>query len=366
MVDSTDEVAMRIVPTVAAALTVAVVFGMLRRRWGTVAAISGGIALATSPMFVEHARLARGYGLAGLGVVISTLVLLRTAGRSDDSQGDLLYVIACGLAISAHLHSALALLLHVVVVWDRGAISRRWLLNWTAAALIGVVGYAAMLEQLVVEADDGLWRPTFAADAVKALLGGTAITAVILVAVMALGADRALRRLIVLGLAAVGPPLAIFWLVIQPKDLYPRFLLWALPLVALAVGRAVGRDWRLALPVFVVGVISVADIRDTYTTDAHASPAAASIAQADVDGGGRPCALDQTGLMFRAYVPEIPIATRAEQLDHCTTAYALHRLTDAKLIAAASSHYPCETTLPALTPGRVFSNSPVGPGTTCR
>lgn len=366
VLDSTDEVAMRMVPIAAAALTVAVVFGVLRRRTGAIAAVSGAVVLATNPMYLEHARLARGYSLAALGTTIATVLLLRTVSRDQDSRSDLIYVFACGLAVAAHLHSLLVILFHVLVVWDRGRLSRRWMLNWTAAAAIGALGYAAMLEQLLVEADDGLWRPGFPADALRALLGGTTLTAVVLLAVLALGADRSLRRLIVLGVAAIGPPVAIFWLVVQPKDLYPRFLLWALPLVALAVGKAVGTDWRLAIPVMVVAVLSVSQVSDSYTVDAHAWPAAAAIAAADAAGGGRPCALNQTGPMFRAYVPDIRSVWRLDQLDDCTTAFALHRLTDADLVDAASARYPCHTTLPALTPGRVFSRSPVAPATVCR
>jgi len=95
-------------------------------------------------------------------------------------------------------------------------------------------------------------------------------------------------------------------------------------------------------------------------------PAAAAIAERDLAGGGEPCGLHWTGPMFQAYVPAIKVVTERDQLNECSTAYALIPTTDERLIGAADEHFRCQTILPAVTPGQVFSHSPVAHETVCR
>src|SRR5450759_3780677 len=94
---SRSEIVYRLLPALAAGATVGVTSSVLNLRFGLVAGISGGLFIATDPLFVENSRDLRGYSLAALVAVLATLIL---AGRW--TQWRLVaYALLIGLAVAA-------------------------------------------------------------------------------------------------------------------------------------------------------------------------------------------------------------------------------------------------------------------------
>ncbi len=119
---SRSEAIYRLVPALAAGGTVGVSAAVLSRRFGLIAGACAGLFIATDPLFVDNSRDLRGYSLAALLTLLSTVVLVRPlspqgrglgrgASLATWTRGRLLaYAILLGLAIATHVFAIVVLL----------------------------------------------------------------------------------------------------------------------------------------------------------------------------------------------------------------------------------------------------------------
>src|SRR5712692_3287011 len=137
---SRSEAIYRLVPALAAGGTVGVSAAVLSRRFGLIAGACAGLFIATDPLFVDNSRDLRGYSLAALLTLLSTVVLSISPPRPRRRL--ILYAILLGLAIATHVFAIVVLLGHVVWIVMRRS---RPELSRIAPALIAafVIGAAA-------------------------------------------------------------------------------------------------------------------------------------------------------------------------------------------------------------------------------
>src|SRR5712692_872036 len=109
---SRSEAIYRLVPALAAGGTVGVSAAVLSRRFGLIAGACAGLFIATDPLFVDNSRDLRGYSLAALLTLLSTVVLSISPPRPRRRL--ILYAILLGLAIATHVFAIVVLLGHVV------------------------------------------------------------------------------------------------------------------------------------------------------------------------------------------------------------------------------------------------------------
>jgi len=135
------------------------------------------------------------------------------------------------------------------------------------------------------------YHPAFAADVTKGLLGRSAVPMILLALLLVVAArDLLRRREIVAALSLPGVAVVGIWMVVQPTDLYPRFLIAAVLPVAAAVAWAVRRQ-RWLLPVALVAAASaLAAQHHDFQVEPPIREAAQLVASAR-ELGLRPCAM---------------------------------------------------------------------------
>jgi hypothetical protein len=150
------------------------------------------------------------------------------------------------------------------------------------------------------------------------------------------------------------------WLLVQPRWLYGRFFIWALPGVAWLVGSACARFRWLAVPVLVASLVSAVRVLPGPANDLMPLKQAAQIIRHDQLAGRHPCALDFSGTPLVAYLPYFVDVTRPSDLATCDSAYWLDGATTPKMVSAAEQAYPGRLRLlGAQFTGMVFYRGPV-------
>lgn len=248
----TTEAWQRVLPFAASAACVALVSVWVAQRFGTMPAIAATALVATNPMFVDLGTQARGYAPAALSAAASTLLVDQWLRGGDLRKPA--YVAAVALGLIAHLYVAIVVMAHGAgALRSRRAEFERW---WSAAFLGGVIACVVYLPTLGTMARAGSGRSRrfiaeFPFDAATAY--GEWLIVSVGVAGVATAALWTSQRRDPLWMAGVATAtISFIWLVIRPHDLYPRFLVWAVPLVAVAVAAAARRA-----NVVVVGALAV-------------------------------------------------------------------------------------------------------------
>jgi hypothetical protein len=353
---SRSEVVYRLVPALAAGGTVGVSAAALARRFGLLAGASAGLFIATNPMFVENSRDLRGYSLAALLALLSTLVLLNSLslkGRGLGSGARVAYALLLGLAIATHVFVIVVLAVHVVWVAIRRSMAdvKRLAPVWTAALGVGVAANANIefMEFVQHGFPPGMFNPSFPLYLVLFLVGAPVLLPLGLwlsTAGLGLWAVRREPRV----WAAVGvlaAVVAILWLVLQPAYLYPRFFIFLIPGVAYLMAPAIKRWWVLA-PVVVAGAIfAIAAQVPGYTEDPLALPQAANAVELSRAGGGSPCVIHSDESVLAAYTTVFTVVTTADQLKGCTEVVIVSWNVDPPLRDLAAQEFPRLTVLPA-------------------
>jgi len=381
---SRSEVVYRLVPALAAGGTVGVSATVLARRFGLLAGACAGLFIATNPLFVENSRDLRGYSLAALLALLSTLVLLaspprgeagtsppRSAGRSDPpakrarpggevgfakawTRGRLVaYALLLGLAIATHVFVIVVLAVHVVWVAMRmsRADLKRLAPAWIAALAIGVAANAniEVMEFVQHGFPPSLFNPAFPLYLVLFLVGAPVLLPLGLwLSTAGLGLWAARREPRVwAAVAVVAVVVAILWLVLQPAYLYPRFFIFLIPGVAYLMAAAIKRWWVLA-PVVVAGaIVAIAAQAPGYTEDPLALPQAANAVELSRAGGGNPCVIHSDESVLAAYTTAFIVVTTADQLNGCSEVVIVSWNVDPTLRDLAAQEFPRLTVLPA-------------------
>jgi hypothetical protein len=348
---------LRVLPILFAALAVALVAWWALRLWGTLAGIVAALLIAVNPLFAFSSRSVRGYSLMTLCVVASSILCVRLL-RREDRTSSVAYVIAAAAGIATHLFALVPFAAQVGVVAARGERTGRWAARFGSAFVLGGMAYVEIGPGMVDSAQDEAhhFRPRFPLTLAHALLGGTAIAVAATAVLFFLGIITLRRREL---LVATGILVALFlliWLVVQPFDLYPRFLVWLVAAVALVAAAAVAR-WRFTLPLVVAAVAAlvVVDVRD-WTENPLPDRQAALLIRDARALGDRVCVLPLVRGSLLAYTRAPREVTSARNFARCDV--VVGTLADSRtLLFAARRDFSHDWTLTAETPYFVYSRT---------
>ena len=350
---SRSEVVYRLVPALAAGGVVGVTTAALAQRFGLIAGVAAGLFIATDPLFVDNSRDLRGYSLAALGCVLSTLILARRWTR----WRLIAYAFLMGLAIAAQLFAGVVLLVHLAWVLTRRSWPQLGQLApaWIASAVIGIAPNANI--QFMELAQHGypasVFYPTFPRDLVLFLVGAPVLVPVglwLATAGLGLWVLRA-QPWLWAGLAVVALVVAVLWLGLQPAYLYPRFFVFLVPACALLMAAAVAR-WKVLAPVVVAGAV-VAAISQVpgYTEDPLALPQAAAAVERIHAAGDQACVIHIDEQVLAAYTRNFLVVSTPEQLAGCTAVVVVSWNVDLALRDRAAAEFQRATALQAYYPG---------------
>jgi uncharacterized membrane protein len=366
----TDASAMRVLPILFGALTVAVLTWFVVRRFGLLPGLVAGALLASNPTFVELSRSVRGYSLLTLCAVVST-VLVAEDRRSR--HADIAYVIAAGIGLATHLYMVPVLAAHLGVVIARGDFDKRWRMRFLGVGLVAGLAYVGMARAMVDAATaharvfqaDIPWR-------IAKMTTGGGWAALVLAPLAVAGAVIVLRRSRAArgAAAALAIVMLFLWVVQQSSALDERFFVWLVPGVAYLVGVAVSRIRATAVIAGVAVVLAVAAMLPGYTNDPTAYREAASLIRQVDASGGRSCVVGVGVSPMLAYLDtpkQFAVVTDPAQLDICdlvVVASWWHTdepwyAADNAVIAAAERDFPNRTVLDVGDPALVLSRRPL-------
>lgn len=227
----TSEAWQRLPALLAGTACVGLCMGHVARRRGAVWAAAA--TFVACPLLLELSRQARGYSMFALFAAASTLVLVEPPPHGGRRW--LRYAALVCLGLLSHLHFVVVLGGHAALVHRRSG----KLAPWSRATMFGgAVASIVYLPMIPEFRDASASRPSrfqadFPVDAAVELFGTSAAAAmgVVLLVTVAIRSALASR----FG-AGAGLTLVAVWLGLRPPDLYPRFLVWIVPLLALALG----------------------------------------------------------------------------------------------------------------------------------
>jgi len=289
---SVDESTMRFAPALFAASAVGILTWRVAARWGLAAGIVGGVLLATHPTLTSQ-RDVRGYTLAVLAIVLMGVAVL-------DIGSPALFAVALAVGVGTHVYAAIPAAALLVFLWSSGALTSKWRLAGAVGFVAGLACYAGMIHEMGRKGR--VFRPRFPIDAGWELLGGGIIAAIALSCLLLLALRQRPPTPILLGAAVTS--LGVFgpWL-LAPVDLYPRFVYYAVPALALAASAAVKYDRRLFIVGFIAAVAMLAPSLRTWTHDELPNRQLAQVARGRVCGVGYPVEA------LRWYKPDIVVGT---------------------------------------------------------
>ncbi len=291
----TSEAWMRLLPALFAGATIGLIIWWSARRWNARTGIVAGVIVASTPMFAYFGQHARGYSLMVLCAVASTMLVQQLIHEERTGLLRAAYVVVAAMGLATHLYMAFALAGHVGLVATNRQLGVRWVVLWLRASAVGGLAYVG---GSMPHGRAGLFRPAFPTDVLFGLLGATAISSVVLGAVVAAAMWRSRRSSLV-----VVPPMALFlmlWLVARPLDLYPRFFVVVVPAVALAAASMVARRPILAVPV----LVAAAAMAPFAPPSDFGLRATAEVLERSIDRGAQPCAVGSEALV--AYLTVVP------------------------------------------------------------
>jgi len=353
---SRSEAVYRFLPAVAGGATVAVTTAALAPRFGVLAATSAGLFIATDPMFVENSRDVRGYSLAALCAVVATLLLV---GKRTNRRM-VAYAIVVALGMASHIFVAVVLVGHFlyVLITDRPALMRL-APAWAAGVLLGLIINANVLYLDLT--GHGLpsrfFRPEFGEYVLLFVLGAPIVLSLgvwlstLLLGMWALRSE-AWFWAVLGGFAAA---VALFWLVLQPGYLFPRFFIFLIPGAAYMMAVAVQR-WKVLGPVVLVGAAAAiwGQIPDYVTDPLALRQAAAVINQAEA-GGRRVCVIHMDDQVLAAYTSGFKVVTSTDQLTACDMVVVASWNVDLAVRDEAAKEFPTAKALPAYYPTVVLT-----------
>jgi hypothetical protein len=112
-------------------------------------------------------------------------------------------------------------------------------------------------------------------------------------------------------------PLAVVWGIVHPLDLGSRFLVWLVPVVAIAAAWAVAqRPVLVVVAAVAIGSMVVSEI-PTWNSDPIPSRQIAHIVEATRAAGRQPCAISYSSDVLRGYTGVVPTVTTVGDLKGC-------------------------------------------------
>jgi len=344
------EVLYRLMPAFAAGGAVGVTSAVLVDRFGLIPGASGGVFVATNPLFVVNSRDLRGYSLGVLCSVLATVLLPRAAtGRWRWAYG-----LVLGLAIAAHFFTGLVVVAHFVWVLVRRPRNELWRLApaWFLAGIIGIGANASILWVVLTQHGliPGSFDPTFPRDLVFYLVGApNLLTIGLWLSTSALGLWVLRReRWLWISVLTVSAGVAFLWIVLHPLYLYPRFFIFLVPGFAYLIAAAVAR-WRLVLaPAVILGAAAaVVFLIPGYTQDSIAFRQSAAVIERAKEAGRRACVLHWDEQVMGAYSTGFSTVTSPDQLQACDLVVVVTWAVDIPLRDLAAKEFPRATKIDA-------------------
>src|SRR5436190_8493970 len=315
---SRSEVMLRLLPVAAAAVAIAVAALNIARRTGWLAAGTATVATALTPLLVVNCREVRGYSFLLLSVTVSTALFVHIPTVPRPRVAVAAYVATVALGIATHVYAGAIIVLHAAAVGADARELRRWVPRWAAAVVLGLLPLVGVANEMLSagRSRGRVFQPRFPVDLAKELLGGAWLPLLLAVPLVVLGALE-LRRAAWARRVAAALVLVVgaVW-ILGPRDLYPRFFIWLVPLVtalaALAIQR---RPWLVVLALALV--VQAVRLGPTLEQSELANRSAAGIADQAAASGKRVCTFGLSDAALEAYTRRVRELPTLDGLGEC-------------------------------------------------
>jgi hypothetical protein len=300
--------ALRVAPILFGAAAVGLLAWECARRFGLLAGACAGAVLAVNPFFAFLSRELRDYSLIVLCAVASTILLVRLLEAERPRTAMRVgYVLIVAAALASHLWFGPVLLAHVAIVFAQRRLSGRWILQWLVAVVLGLAIYVQLAGDMLHGQKNGFSNLGFPSKTAHVVLGHELIAVAIFGGFVAYALALYFRtRAVFFPVLAVGAFIGLVWLVLQPQGLGPRYVVWLIPVVGLAVAVVVARRPWAALLVAVAVLAMVADQAASWTSSSPDIARAAAIVDAARAQGLRVCGYKAGQWAVLAYTKSPP------------------------------------------------------------
>jgi len=325
-----NETALRVPPILFAVVAVGLLASECGRRFGLRSGVCAGAVLAANPLFASLSRELRGYSLVVLCAVASTILFRRLLTARRNRVVEVGYVVLIAAGIATHLYFGLVLIGQAVFVIAAGSLSPRWVLRWTVSVTLGAAIYIRLARNMLSGERDGYPHPGFLTKSAHLLLGHQPLAVVVLFGFVlaAIYLSRKHRDAII-AISVVALIVAAMWLFVRPQYLAPRFVIWLVPFVGLAVAVVVSRrPWAASL-VAVAVIAMIADQSCQWTTPSPALAQAAAIVDAARSRGLQVCGFSGGSVALLAYT-RMPTPISNVGMKSCDLAVAMRSPTSEK------------------------------------
>src|SRR4051794_40169777 len=318
---SRSEIVLRVLPVAAAAMAFAIAAATLARRTGWLATVAATAATAWTPLLLVNAREVRGYSFLLLSAVASSALFVHLRSSSQPRRAAVAaYIASIALGVATHVYAATIILLHAAAIGADGRTLRRWAPRWAAAVGLGLLPLVGVANEMLSAGGSRgrVFQPRFPLDLANELLGGAWLPLLLALPLVVAGLLELWRMSWArrVGAALVGQ-IAAVW-VLAPRDLYPRFFVWLVPLVTVLAALAIHRRPRLVVLALSLLVVQVVRLAPSLGESELANRSAARIADRAAASGHRVCTFGLSGAAVEAYtrkVRELPTLDRLADCD---------------------------------------------------
>ncbi|MFT6290699.1 MAG: hypothetical protein ACJAR2_001290 [Ilumatobacter sp.] len=256
------ETTQRLGPALCGAAAVGITVWFVARYFGVIAGVGAGVILGLNPVFLEQFRQLRGYALATVAVLAAGAALWRS--WSDLRHRWLVIQGACMVvAVTTHAYSAVTILMLAVATLALGKVRRAHLIAWASSAVVALLIMSPVLDDMRTNAGlrGNRYSPDFPKNLVRGLTGWETYPVIIVSAAVVAGLVVIARRstthlyAVIASSGVLVIAVLAMWQIVQPFDLYLRFFMSVIPLVAAlaAIGIA-----QLPRPAQLVAVVAIA------------------------------------------------------------------------------------------------------------
>jgi hypothetical protein len=288
-----------------------------------IAGLGAGTVLALNPIFFEQIRQLRGYSLSTMAVTVAAAAMW--ASCADRRRRWLvLQGVFMVIAVTTHAYSVVTIAMLAIATIALGRVRVAHFVTWGAAAIAAFVISLPLLDDMQNNATARGTRffGRFPVNLTRALTGWEWVPVVLTLMVVGVGivilGRTSRRHALALGLSGgffVGVVM-LLWLIVQPVDLYLRFFVSVLPMIAVMAGIGFGRV-PVAGRVALIGVIGISlvpgvgDILDVSPTIREA----AAIADRARDAGYEVCGWQAEPLAV--YTPPVRLVAGISDFESC-------------------------------------------------
>ena len=322
-----DQLTYRMVAVTFAAAAVTLTYRIGRRWYGEAVGLWAAAILSLLPLFREQAFQVRGYAAITFLILLASSHLARHIEQPRTRPLSKGYFIAVAAAVCFNLYSMVPFAVHGLLILIRRP--KAWLDNAVRlciASLCGLITYVAVLGRMraVSSSRPGEFRPSLPIEVARELLGVAPWLAGIMAVCVVVGLRVQLRSASIgWALGGCAAAFGCIWIVLAPRDVYPRMWVWLLPGVALAAAVGVMRTpvlrFGLGIALAITGLTGARDA--AFGGDRSAEQFGAFLEAVSLEG-------NQVCAVLHTYEPVL-VYTQTESshlrsvLSGCDVVYAL-------------------------------------------